>query len=128
MRKVCVINSYTGFCENIIVVQSKEDWTPYKSGIELAPDDNGEIGWTWDGAQWIQPPVHEPTLEERIAIARAIRDKWIRHNVDTVNAIRWSTMTPEKQAEWVAYRQALLDVPEQPGFPDNIVWPIKPSE
>tara|TARA_R110000744_G_scaffold61557_2_gene127078 strand:- start:1664 stop:1888 length:225 start_codon:yes stop_codon:yes gene_type:complete len=26
-----------------------------------------------------------------------------------------------------AYRQALRDVPEQEGFPDSVVWPIKPE-
>lgn len=30
-------------------------------------------------------------------------------------------------AEWVAYRQALRDVPQQPGFPENITWPVKPE-
>lgn len=128
MRKVCVINSYTGFCENIINVYSKEDWAPYKPGIELSPDDGGEIGWTWDGTQWIQPPPYEPTLEERKEIARGIRNKWLRRNVDSINGVRLAAMTAEKQAEWVAYRQALLDVPAQPGFPDDIVWPTKPSE
>lgn len=28
---------------------------------------------------------------------------------------------------WMAYRQALRDVPEQEGFPINIVWPEKPE-
>ncbi len=27
---------------------------------------------------------------------------------------------------WTTYRQALRDVPEQAGFPINIVWPEKP--
>jgi hypothetical protein len=31
------------------------------------------------------------------------------------------------KAAWATYRQALRDVPQQPGFPDNIVWPTKPS-
>lgn len=30
-------------------------------------------------------------------------------------------------AKWAAYRQALRDVPQQPGFPDNIQWPVKPE-
>ena len=30
-------------------------------------------------------------------------------------------------AEWVAYRQALRDIPAQPGFPENITWPTKPE-
>ncbi len=29
-------------------------------------------------------------------------------------------------ADWAAYRQALRDVPEQSGFPWNVVWPIAP--
>ena len=28
---------------------------------------------------------------------------------------------------WMAYRQALRDVPEQQGFPISIVWPEKPE-
>lgn len=27
---------------------------------------------------------------------------------------------------WVSYRQALRDITDQPGFPTEIVWPIKP--
>jgi len=28
--------------------------------------------------------------------------------------------------EWKAYRQALRDVPQQPGFPTEVTWPEKP--
>ena len=28
---------------------------------------------------------------------------------------------------WKVYRQALRDVPEQAGFPDNVVWPMQPE-
>ena len=27
---------------------------------------------------------------------------------------------------WKVYRQALRDVPNQAGFPDNVVWPVEP--
>jgi hypothetical protein len=33
----------------------------------------------------------------------------------------------ETSSEWAIYRQALRDVPEQSGFPWNVVWPTKPS-
>lgn len=36
--------------------------------------------------------------------------------------------TPDPSQAWLDYRQALRDVPQQDGFPDNIVWPIKPTE
>lgn len=29
--------------------------------------------------------------------------------------------------EWVNYRQSLRDLPEQPGWPLNVEWPIKPQ-
>ena len=28
---------------------------------------------------------------------------------------------------WAVYRQALRDVPQQAGFPTNVVWPTKPT-
>lgn len=34
---------------------------------------------------------------------------------------------PTKRQEWATYRQSLRDITEQPGFPDNITWPAKPS-
>lgn len=36
-----------------------------------------------------------------------------------------SDMNPSQ--EWVDYCQALRDVPSQPGFPNDIVWPTKPE-
>ena len=33
---------------------------------------------------------------------------------------------PVDQAAWATYRQALRDVPEQEGFPNTVVWPVKP--
>jgi hypothetical protein len=39
------------------------------------------------------------------------------------------TQTPDApvdQAAWATYRQALRDIPQQPGFPDNVTWPTAP--
>ena len=33
---------------------------------------------------------------------------------------------PVDQAAWATYRKALRDVPQQDGFPTNIVWPEQP--
>ena len=38
-------------------------------------------------------------------------------------AVQDRTMTQEQ----IDYRQALRDVSKQSGFPDNIVWPVKPA-
>ncbi len=42
----------------------------------------------------------------------------------------WSQAADTPQAikdKWAPYRQALRDVPQQAGFPDNIQWPTKPE-
>lgn len=42
----------------------------------------------------------------------------------------WTQLSDAPQAikdKYAAYRQALRDVPQQPGFPDNIQWPVKPE-
>lgn len=66
---------------------------------------------------------------ERIKGEREIRDKILVEEVDPIvsNALRWNDMTDAKRLEWTNYRQALLDVPAQDGYPDNITWPTKPT-
>lgn len=36
-------------------------------------------------------------------------------------------ISDEKKQKIKVYRQALRDIPQQDGFPDNIVWPDKPT-
>ena len=43
------------------------------------------------------------------------------------NPLRWATLSAEQQNAWAVYRQALLDVPQQSGFPNDVVWPVKPT-
>ena len=66
---------------------------------------------------------------ERIKAERETRDRILVEEVDTIvsNALRWNDMTDAKRLEWTNYRQALLDVPAQDGYPDNITWPTKPT-
>ena len=61
--------------------------------------------------------------------ARDERDRKLQSQVDPLisNPLRWAGLSAEKQSEWTAYRQALLDVPQQAGFPHNVVWPVKPE-
>jgi hypothetical protein len=33
----------------------------------------------------------------------------------------------ETKAAWATYRQELRDITEQPGFPDNVIWPTPPQ-
>jgi hypothetical protein len=48
-------------------------------------------------------------------------------DIDRVNPIWYNSLTTEQQTSLAVYRQALLDVPAQSGFPANVTWPSKPG-
>ena len=48
-------------------------------------------------------------------------------DIDRVNPVWYNQMTPQQQQELATYRQALLDVPQQIGFPESVTWPAKPE-
>jgi hypothetical protein len=60
--------------------------------------------------------------------ARQRRDELLSTDVDPIvsNALRWNDMSEAKRTEWTNYRQALLDIEDLAGYPDNITWPTKP--
>lgn len=127
MIRACILNSQTKEVENIILLESLNDFVPYKQGIELAPQHDGEIGWVWGENEWILPFVPEPTLEQRAELVREKRNGFLRRHIDIMNGIRWEALPEEKKQEYRDYRQALLDITDQAGFPDNVVWPTKPE-
>lgn len=127
MIKACILNSTTKEVENIIILETLDSFAPYKTGIELATQHDGEIGWTWSENGWITPVIPEQTLEEKENIVREKRNGLLRRHVDIMNGIRWESLPEEKKQEYRDYRQALLDVTKQEGFPDNVIWPQKPD-
>jgi len=71
-----------------------------------------------------------PTPSNRIGVeeaVRGLRDTLLKEKIDTFNPIRYAALTPEQQQELAAYRQALLDVPAQAGYPADVVWPVPPT-
>jgi len=79
-----------------------------------------------DFAAYVPPTQAE--LDAALASeVRADRDGRLKE-VDAIagNALRWAALDAATQAAWSAYRQALLDVPQQSGFPHSVTWPTKP--
>ena len=70
-----------------------------------------------------------PTSEKLAADFRLNRDDILTGVVDPFvsNPLRWAGLTSSKQTEWATYRTALLDIPEQSGFPNTISWPTAPE-
>lgn len=86
--------------------------------------DNGVWLKTWSVVNYTteELAVRQENKKSRV---RSQRDSLLQ-NCDWV-ATTDTALTAEQQQPWIEYRQALRDVPSQPGFPDDVVWPTKPS-
>lgn len=87
------------------------------------PADNAYQTWAWDDdvGDW----VAQPTRLWREVRPRAERDQLlVASDWVVMRAIETGTPVPPP---WLAYRAALRDLPEQPGFPDSITWPTPPT-
>ena len=81
-----------------------------------------------DIATYIAPTQGE--LDEALATELRIeRDFKLVSEVDPIvtNPLRWAELTSASQESWIQYRADLQAVPEQSGFPNNIIWPTKPE-
>jgi hypothetical protein len=81
-------------------------------------DAYADQGWVEVGEE-TSPPL---TADEANAtIAQILKNTaWAVASDDT-------TITRGQRADWIAFRQALRDIPLQSGFPTNIVWPAEPA-
>lgn len=64
-------------------------------------------------------------LEMKCSGERCVRDSLLSET-DKFMTIDYPISDEDRNALRV-YRQALRDIPQQEGFPDNVVWPEKPS-
>lgn len=69
-------------------------------------------------------PTNRIGLEDGL---RDLRDKTLKDDIDAINPIRYESLTDSQRTELKAYRQELLDVPQQSGWPTNVSWPTKPT-
>lgn len=103
-------------------------WIPYST---VKNSGEPEAQAIWDQAMIQLPlPFDKPTKEEQekiqAAFIREERDRLLRENVDPIvsNPLRWGDMSEADQYAYKVYRQALLDITDQPQFPTNVDWPI----
>jgi hypothetical protein len=101
--------------------------------FHATPDDNEEHGRdiferAKGGEFGVIAEWTPPTTEQLVENARGQRDALLSE-VDRIvgNPLRWASFSQAQQTAWANYRQALLDVPQQPGFPNTINWSNKPG-
>jgi len=74
----------------------------------------------------IAPYDGSPPSDPIDALAQQMRDernqKLVALDAIVNNPLRWAEYSDAQKAAFAVYRQALLDVPQQPGFPHEIDW------
>jgi hypothetical protein len=121
-RFQCIVDlTMNGATEAVGYVADKDDVAETGQWVyaQIMSGEAGEI------AEY-EPPA-PPTTEYLAEMARNERGSRLRY-LDTIltNPLRWAGYTEEQQTVIAKYRQDLLDITDQEGFPANIVWPQSP--
>jgi hypothetical protein len=104
-----------------------ENWGPIfgMSGIQ---DRLGELSWLGDAYAdqgWVEVG-EEPNAPLTASEANETIAQWLKDSAWAVAEDDLS-LTKGQRADWMAFRQALRDIPLQAGFPSEIVWPTEPA-
>lgn len=105
------------------------DRSPIPAGHTRAsphPIPSGHYAVMNGGWKYVQgeAPI-EDFAEQLAADARKERDRRIAETDWMV--VKHLELNENVPGKWEVYRQALRDVPQQPGFPNEITWPVKPE-
>ena len=127
----------TGFCspddfakqagQGELIIEGASDtdsqWVVDGNIVDLPakPTDSQFYYFDYTAKAW----VFNKTLATNSALT--YRDQLLQDGPDRISPLWWDSMTAEVKAAWSKYRQDLLDVPNQPGFPKTIVWPTRPN-
>jgi hypothetical protein len=104
------------------MVLAPPEWAMAQGWIECSNEVG--IGWRYEAGKFLPP---ERNLDLESQQARFIRNAMLQESDTLMLSDRWAAMSPERQAAWAAYRQALRDLPAQSGFPVEINWPAQPE-
>ena len=129
-RNAKVMNA-DGSIINVEINTPNDGWVPYTlntADTDTTIDNSALLTLIGDDKEAFTPLTAEQNEAELAEAARMHRN-FLLGEMDSIisNPLRWNAMSSDKQAEWTTYRQALLDVPAQSGFPETISWPTKPD-
>lgn len=104
-----------------------ENWGPIfgMAGIEDRIGDLSWLGPDYAGQGWVMvgdETAPAMTKEQALATIEAHLQ-----NTAWAVAVDNTSITKERRARWLEFREAMRNVPSQPGFPANIVWPPQPE-
>lgn len=95
-----------------------EYWAYQDLASDVSPIAVGHIG-SDDATPFAQPVLQEPSLSEQHRMKRNV----------LLAETDWMVLSdvPAASQAVLDYRQALRDITNQEGFPENVVWPVKPE-
>jgi len=67
------------------------------------------------------------SYDSRAFDMRNMRDVIFRETIDRISPVRWESMSSETKESWVSYREDLLNITTQDGFPFDVIWPTQPT-
>jgi hypothetical protein len=97
-------------------------------GMEGVKDRLGDLSWLGDAYAdqgWFA--VGEEVQQAATADEVKATIEQILKNTAWAVAEDDRTITKGQRSDWMAFRQAVRDIPIQAGFPANIVWPTEPA-
>lgn len=87
--------------------------------VAMPTKPTGFVVFDYETKSWI-PDVGQATIYVlNLRLDLLIQSDWTQ--------IPNNPLTAAKQVEWANYRQELRDIPEQSGYPLNVVWPVAPT-
>ena len=93
-------------------------YLPNNMCVEGDPPTDEPGKWEYDDGEWL-----ELTTEKKAEWARQQRDALL--SVTDYMMMSDYPISDTDRDALRAYRQALRDVPEQPDFPNSVVWPVR---
>ena len=91
----------------------------------LESNNECDVGYINNGGVFTPPqvtPTTENVLVKRSGLLSYFDTKLYR------NQFYWNTLTVDQQNERLAFRQALLDITTQQGYPLSVIWPEYPIQ
>lgn len=101
------------------------DYIQNDVAVEMPPCPGSDYVFDYSLKKWID--AFSPEEKNKIESEKVINKRNFLLEKSDWTQIPNNPLTIEKQEEWAVYRQQLRDITNQPGYPFNVDWPIKPE-
>jgi hypothetical protein len=104
-------------------------------GVQTYPEPEDKTNWyevEVDSEQEFEGKVYNPSTSAFVPDVTSTASTVRQQRDNLLSTSDWVVIKSQETEqpvppEWVAYRQALRDITDQPGFPLDVVWPTAPG-